>query len=315
VGVTTTRAGLRKCRAAAPGSRIVLVAPASGFDRHEFDQGVAELRRLGFAVEYEESVFERRHTVAGPAELRAAALRAAWAREDVAAIVSVRGGYGSVETLPLLSEGDVPTHPPAFVGYSDLTSLHTWLNLHVGVTSVYGAMLDRRIARGAAGYDLASFLRSLAAEPMGEVAPDGVTALVAGETTGPVFGGTITQLAASLGTPYAFMPPAGSVLLLEDVGERPYRIQRMLTQLRLAGVFARAAAVVLGQMVSCDEPGGALSVRDVCAEFFADFPGPVLFGFPVGHTTTPLVSVPLGVDTLVVTAGRPRVVFMESAAS
>ncbi|ODS56485.1 MAG: hypothetical protein ABS36_06710 [Acidobacteria bacterium SCN 69-37] len=305
---------MRKCRAAGPGSRVVLVAPASGFDRAEFDRGVAELQRLGFLVDYDETVFDRRATVAGSAVVRAAALKAAWARPDVDAIVAVRGGYGSVETLPLLSAADLPEHPPAFVGYSDLTSLHTWLTLGVGVTSVHGAMLDRRLACGPAGYDEASFLRSLGPEPLGELAPDGIEAIVPGEAAGPLFGGTITQLTASLGTPYAFMPPAGSVLLLEDVGERPYRLQRMLTQLRLAGVLARASAIVLGQMRACDEPGGALTAREVCAESLADFPGPVLFGFPTGHTTTPFVSVPLGVETRVIGTTRPRLVITDAAA-
>ena len=314
MGVARTKAGLRKCRPAAPGSRVVLVAPASGFDRAEFDRGVAELGRLGFIVEYADTVFDRRPTVAGPADVRAAALKAAWARADVDVIIAVRGGYGSVETLPLLSIADVPDRPPAFVGYSDLTAIHTWLNLHVGVTSVHGAMIDRRIARGHEAYDPDTFLRSLGPEPIGELAPDGLEVLRPGEAEGPLFGGTITQLAASLGTPYAFMPPAGSILFLEEVGERPYRLQRTLMQLRLAGVLARASAVVLGQMTSCDEPGGALTARDVFVDVFADFPGPVLFNFPSGHTTTPFVSLPFGVEARVVGAGRPRLILNEAAA-
>jgi muramoyltetrapeptide carboxypeptidase len=314
VGIARTKAGLRKCRAVRSGSRVALVAPASGFDRDEFDRGVAELRRLHLVPEYDDSVFARRPTVAGAPVVRAAALRAAWTREGIDAIIAVRGGYGSVETLPLLSTTDVPEHPAAFVGYSDLTSIHTWLNLHVGVTSVHGAMIDRRIARGHEAYDLDTFLGSLGPEPIGELAPDGLEVLRPGEADGPLFGGTLTQLAASLGTPYAFLPPAGSVLFIEDVGERPYRLQQRLMQLRLAGVLARASAVVLGQMTSCDEPGGALTARDVFAEFLADFPVPVLFGFPSGHTTTPFVSLPFGVDVRVVAAGRPRLVIEEAAA-
>src|SRR5690606_39890661 len=129
VGVARTKAGLRRFRAVRPGSRVALVAPASGFDRAEFDRGVEELRRPGLDPVYDDSVFERRATVAGAPAVRAAALAAAWAREDVDAIVSVRGGYGSVEILPILDRISVPDHPAGFVGYSDLTSLHTWLNL------------------------------------------------------------------------------------------------------------------------------------------------------------------------------------------
>lgn len=314
MGVARTKAGLRKCRAAGPGSRVVLVAPASGFSRHEFDRGVAELGRLGFIVDYTDTVFERRPTVAGPAAVRASALKDAWARADVDAVVAVRGGYGSVETLPLLAPTDVPAHPPAFVGYSDVTSLHAWLNLHVGVTTVHGPMIDGRLARGHEAYDLDTLLRSLGPEPMGELEPEGVDPLRTGEAVGTLLGGTITQLAASLGTPYAFMPPPGTVLFLEDVGERPYRLQRLLMQLRLGGVLARASAVIVGQMTGCDETGGAVTARQVIEEFFDDFPGPVLFGFPSGHTTTPFISLPFGVHARVISTGRPRLILDEAAA-
>ena len=314
MGVARTRAGLRKCRATQAPGRVVLVAPASSFDRAELDRGVAELRRLGLSPQVADSAFARVPMRAGDARVRARALAEAWADPEASAILAVRGGYGSVELLPLLAPSDVPDRPAMFVGYSDLTSLHVWLNLYVGVTSVHGAMVDGRLARGASAYDEASFRHSLSDTPMGELMPEGVEILRPGETDGPLFGGTLTQLAASLGTPYAFLPPPGSVLFLEDVSERPYRLHRMLTQLKLAGVLARAAAVVVGQMVSCDEPGGEVTARDVFAEVLADFPGPVLFGFPSGHTTEPLVSLPFGVHVRVVTAARPGLVITEAAA-
>jgi muramoyltetrapeptide carboxypeptidase len=293
---------------------VLLVAPASGFDREAFDRGIAELHRLGLVAEFGESVFLRRPTVAGAPAARADALKEAWRRDDVDAIVAVRGGYGSVEVLPLLVPSDVPDQPAAFVGYSDVTSVHTWLNLYAGVTSVHGAMIDGRLSRGHQAYDPDAFLRSLGTDPMGELAPEGLQVLRAGEASGVLLGGTLTQLAASLGTPYAFMPPEGAVLFLEDVGERPYRLQRLLMQLRLGGVLSRASAIVLGQMTGCDEPGGALTARSVLAEFFDDFPGPVLFGFPSGHTTTPLISLPFGVEARVVATGHPRLVLDEAAA-
>src|SRR5687767_15298629 len=100
-----------------------------------------------------------------------------------------------------------------------------------------------------------------------------------------LIGGTLTQITASLGTPFAFTPPAGCVLFLEDVAERPYRLDRMLTQLRLSGVIDRAAALVFGEMSRCDEPGGDPAARDVIRELTAGFAGPVLFGLPSGHTS------------------------------
>lgn len=315
MGVTKTKAGLRRSRAVRPGSRVAVVAPASSFDRGEFERGVAELERLGLIPVYDDTVFERgTPAVAGPPALRAAALTGAWAREDIDAIISVRGGYGSVETLPLLDATEMPERPATFIGYSDLTSLHVWLNLYVGVTSVHGAMLDRRLARGPAAYDEHSFLRSLAPEPLGVLAPEGVDVLQSGEAEGVLLGGTITQLAASLGTPFAFKPPVGSILFLDEVGERPYRLQRLLMQLRLAEVLSGAAAIIVGQLPECDEQGGRLTARSIIEEFFQGFSGPILYGFPSGHTTTPLVSLPFGVQARVVaTKDRARLAIEEAA--
>jgi muramoyltetrapeptide carboxypeptidase len=297
-----------------PGSRIALVAPASPFDRAEFDRGVAQLAALGFDVVFDEDVFAGGPIVAGAAAARASALMRACTRSDVDAVVAVRGGYGSAETLPHLDAAALRRSRTAFVGYSDLTAVHAFLNGHVRLTSVHGAMIVGRLAAGAEAYDVASWLGSLRATPLGELAPDGLNAIRPGEAIGPMFGGTLTQIAASLGTPYEFLAPPGHVLFLEDVGERPYRVRRSLTQLRQSGRLSGAAAVVFGQLPGCDEPGGTVTSRDVVAEFFADFPGPVLFGFPSGHTTTPCVSLPLGVDTRVVARGRPRLVVEEAAA-
>jgi len=310
-----TRAGLLKVRPLPPGARVALVAPASACDPAEFERGVAELRRLGFDPVYDDSVFARGPFSAGPASLRAEALRRAFARSEVGAIVAVRGGYGSVEILPLLAADPIRMARTAFVGYSDVTSLHTFLTCQVGVTSVHGVMVEGRLAGGTAAYDPDTCLRVLAPRPLGELAPEGVEVVRPGEASGPLFGGTLTQLLASCGTPFEFRPPAGHVLFLDEVGERPYRLHRMLTQLRLSGRLRDAAAVVVGQLPRCDEPGGGPTARDVIRERFADFPGPVLFGFPSGHTTTPLVSLPLGVDARVVASGRPRVVIEEAAAA
>ena len=128
-----------------------------------------------------------------------------------------------------------------------------------------------------------------------------------------LIGGTLTQLVASLGTPYAFDPPPGHVLFLDEVGERPFRIDRMLTQLRLSGILARASALVFGELPRCDEPGGNPAIRSIVADLVADFPGPVLFGLPSGHTTGPTLTLPFGVRARVVAGLRPILVIEEAA--
>jgi muramoyltetrapeptide carboxypeptidase len=138
-------------------------------------------------------------------------------------------------------------------------------------------------------------------------------ALRPGEASGVLLGGTLTQLVASLGTPFAFDPPPGHVLLVDEVGERPYRLDRMLTQLALAGILRRAGAIVVGELPGCDEPGGTPTARAAIADVLRDFPGPVLYGLPTGHATRPVLTVPLGVRARVVGAARPEFVIEESA--
>ena len=310
--MTSTRGGLTRFRPVGPGSTIALLAPASPFVRQDFDAGCRELERLGLKPLYDERVFEREDMVAGSARSRATQITDTLNRPDVAALLAVRGGYGSVETLPFLDAATWRAQRTACIGYRDITSLHTFLTCHAGLTSVHGPMIEGRLAKGPSAYDPDSFLAACGTTPMGELRPDGVEILKPGDATGPLYGGTLTQLVASLGTPYDFSPPDGCVLLLEDVAERPYRLRRMLTQLRLAGILRRAAAIVFGQLPKCDEPDRPGSGRAACADALQDFPGPVLFGFPTGHTVTPLISLQLGAECRVVDSA---LVFTESAAA
>jgi muramoyltetrapeptide carboxypeptidase len=271
---------------------------------------------LGFEPVYDESVFDRERYLAGSAETRATALRRAWRDPSIAGVISVRGGYGSAQVLPLLDCGEVRAAAKPFIGYSDLTSVLTFLTVGCGVVGFHGPMLAGRLSRGADGYDAATFLSALTRrDPMGELAPPGLDTIRAGEARGPLFGGTITQLLSSFGTPFAFAPPHGHVLFLEEVGERPYRLDRMLTQLAQSGILARASAVVVGELPNCTEPGGELTGRSVVADLLAEFPGPVLIGFPSGHTTGPAMTLPLGVSCRVIGGAAPRLVIEESAVS
>jgi muramoyltetrapeptide carboxypeptidase len=311
-----TSAGLTKFRPVRPGSRVALVAPASGFDRDEFDRGVAELKRLGLEPVYDEAIFDRGPFTAGRPRVRVMSLLRAFDEMDADAVIAVRGGYGSVELLPLLDVDRLRRSRTAFVGYSDVTSLHSFLGAVVGLASVHGAMVDGRLAQGPAAYDPTTFLRSLSTEPLGDQAYPGLETLQPGIAVGPLFGGTITQLLASFETPYAFHPPDGHVLFLDEVAERPYRLQRMLMQLKLSGRMEKASAIVFGQLPRCDEPGGKVSARDTVRDGVIGFRGPVLFGFPSGHTTTPLISLPFGVQTKVIASpDSPRLVIEEAAAS
>ena len=305
---------MRKPRVLREGDRIGLVAPASPFARDGVEAGVAELRALGFEAVVDDAIFERTGYVAGSAEVRAAAFQRAWADPSIAALIAMRGGFGSVQLLPILNCAPLVGAAKAFIGYSDNTSLLTWLTLQRGIVAFHGPMIEGRIAKGGAGYDRDSFRRCLCqAAPAGEFSTPGLTTLRPGEASGTLVGGTLTQLAGSLGTPFGFDPPGGSLFFFEDVNERPYKIERLLTQLKYAGIFQHAAGVIFGEMRGCSEIGGAITVQGVIADFMADFRGPVLFGFPSGHTTGPTFTLPLGVRTRIVADAQPRVIIEESA--
>ena len=303
-----------KPRALRRGDRVALVAPASGFARDEFDAGIRELSAIGFEPVFDERVFERSAYLAGPASTRASALRDAFLDPSIAALIAVRGGYGSVQILPLLDADEIRRHPKIFIGYSDNTSLLTWFTQTCGLVAFHGPMIEGRFARGAAGYDRDTFERCVCSpEPPGAITHPNLESLRGGDATGMLVGGTLTQLAASLGTPYAFDPPAGCILFLDEVAERPYRIDRMLTQLRLSGLLNRASAVVFGELPRCDEPGGSLGIRSVIGDVMADFRGPVLYGLPSGHTSGATLTLPFGVAARVVTGMQPAVIVEEAA--
>ena len=306
---------MRKPRALRDGDRVAIVAPASPFDRTRFERGIGELRDLGLDPVFDERVFERQAYVAGSARTRAEGFRAAWRDPSVAALVAARGGYGSAQLLPLLDAVELRRQPKALLGCSDLTALLTFLTIQCGVVGFHGPMVVS-LADGRRGYDRSSLLGHLSRPlPFGALGDeDGVEVLQRGRARGCLLGGTLTQLVASFGTPFPFDPPPGFVLLLDDVGERPYRIDRMLTQLRQSGVLSRAAAVVCAEFPDCTEPGADLDARAVLAGFCADVEGPVLFGVPTGHTATrPMVTLPLGVEVAVDAGAAGRLIVEEAA--
>lgn len=304
---------MRKPRALRSGDRIAVVAPASPFPREEFERGLAEIRRHGFEPVFDDRVFAVRQYLAGDAGLRATAFLDAWRDPGVAAVMAARGGFGSAQLLPFVAQALHELPPKVFVGSSDLTAVLSWLTTGCGTVALHGPMVAGQISRGAAGYDDASWTAALTtAVPLGVVS-DRLEVLAPGEAEGILVGGNLTQLAASLGTPWAFDPPDGCVLFLEDVNERPYRVDRLLTQLRHAGLIGRARALVFGEMPGCDERDGSVRAWDAVRACVAGFTGPVVVGLPAGHTAGPSLTLPLGVRARVAAGGRGLLSIEESS--
>jgi muramoyltetrapeptide carboxypeptidase len=311
---SVAQAGLKRPPALRPGDRLAVVAPASPCAEDAVRRGILELESQGFEVVADRRIFaQAAGYLAGEPELRAGHLQEAFADPTIQGIVCVRGGYGSAQILPLLDAEAIAATPKVFLGYSDVTALHAFLQQRCGLVSFHGPMLEGRFA-DRTRYDRDSFVRAVSvAAPMGALVPPGLEIWREGEASGVLVGGTITQLAASLGTPWAFDPPPGCVLFFDEVNERPYRLDRLLTQLVQAGLIGRASAIVVNELPGCDEPGGLVRGADAVRRVLAGFPGPIVAGFPSGHTPGATVTLPFGVRATVVARGRAALVIEEPA--
>jgi muramoyltetrapeptide carboxypeptidase len=269
-----------------PGALLGVCAPCGPVAPEPLQQGVAELQRLGFAVRLAPHVLDRTGFTAGAAADRLGDLHALLADDEVAGIVCARGGAGAIHLLPGLRRELLRGRSKVLLGASDVTALHAaWLE--AGVTVLHGPLVAGDLANG--NYDPASLLGALAGEPVDLPASD---VLREGQAEGVLLGGCLSLLAALCGTPWALRPGDDTVLLLEDVNEPPYRLDRMLRQLRLAGAFERVRGVVIGEMKGC---GPEATVKDTFLEALAGLDLPVAFGLPAGHTVKPHVTLPLGV--------------------
>jgi muramoyltetrapeptide carboxypeptidase len=260
---------------------IGVVAPGGAVAPEALERGLGVLRGWGFRVRTGEHVLARRRYLAGEPAARARDLEEMFRDPDVAAIVCARGGYGTAQILPLLDPAVLAANPTLVCGYSDVSPLLGFLVERCDMTALHGPMVASDLAR-TLGARSGARLRAHHGdpttpwrEPVGEV-------LAPGRAAGRLVGGCLSSLVALLGTPYA-VETASRVLFLEDVAERPYRIDRMLTQLRLAGKLDDVAAVVLGSFADCHGRDEHDVVGAVFRDVFAGVPYPVVAGFPSGH--------------------------------
>lgn len=306
------RPKLLKPRPLRSGDVIRVIAPASPFERADLESGLDFLRGWGFEPRHRDDIFDRRGYFAGTPARRAAEIHEAFADPDCAAVIAVRGGYGLTTVAPLLDPTALAASPKVVVGCSDLTVLLNLLVQQVGMTAIHGPMVGA-LGRGDDPLG-AERLRALltvsgkAAELRSAIDDAHAFCLSPGVGTGRGVGGSLSLLAATCGTPWQ-VDTRGAVLFLEDVAERPYRIDRLLTQLAQAGLFDGVAAVVLGDMVGCDEADGSVGWRHAAERIFRKVAVPVLAGVPYGHGV-PNLAVPLGVDVQV-DAGAGVVRFRE----
>jgi muramoyltetrapeptide carboxypeptidase len=275
-----------------PGDTLAVITPATPFDKSLIDAGVGWLENQGFRVKVDPEAYEKTRYTSGSAELRAGVVMRALNDPEVQGVIGARGGYGSVHLLPFLDLAGFAEHPKRVVGCSDLTSLLHFILQETGVVTYHGPMVAAALGRGPSEETAKDFLATLAGEPSPARERD-LEVLVAGQAEGPLSGGCISLLAASLATPYEFQSD-GCVLFLEDIKEHPYKIDRMLTQLLLAGKFDNVPGIVFGQMEGCEAPADAgYRLQDVLHDLLRPLGIPLYYGFPSGHAE-PNLTLPLG---------------------
>ena len=297
---------------------VGIVAPASNVRLTELESGCEGLRRAGYKPFYFDSILEQDLYFAGSVQRRARELQDMFVREDVRAIVCARGGYGSNYLLEALDWETIKANPKILVGYSDLTTLLTYLSDALGFVTFHGPMVAKDWAREE-GVDLLSWQAVLAGASTWEPdldAGSGATGLVEGSGEGILYGGCLSILVASLGTPYEILTE-GTILFLEDVAAKPYQIDRMLMQLKLAGKLNGVRGIVFGEMRDCVQiTNQGYTLEEVVLRIVGDLGVPVAYGVRSGHVTAQNITLPIGVRAkLKVRDGRVSLKFLEAAVS
>ena len=281
------------------GDAVAIVAPASNLKADYLARGVAELERLGFRARYEPGILDKARYTAGDDRRRAAELTRAFADPEIKAVWAARGGYGSMRLFNMLDEDLIGRSPKIFIGYSDMTALSLYFYRRFGWVTFHGPMAAKDLAGGEEHYDRETLIKAISvASPPGEIRSNKTEMLhrgAGGRVTGRLLGGCLSLITAMMGAPDE-LDTRGSILFLEDTATRPYAIDRMLQQLKLAGKFEEVRGVVFGEMTDCVQHADqGYRIQDVLAECTADLNIPVMFGLPSGHSPSGNLTLPLGV--------------------
>jgi muramoyltetrapeptide carboxypeptidase len=278
------------------GDRVGIVAPASNIKRELLEAGCEGLRRLGYKPFHFDSILEQDLYFAGSVARRSRELEEMFVREDVRAIICARGGYGANYLLPALDLNKIAAHPKIFVGYSDNTSLLTHFADTAGFVTFHGPMVTKDFARED-GIDISSW--TAAVSGLSEWCLDlgtgsRVKPLVEGAAEGRLYGGCLSMLTASLGTPYE-VRTEDTILFIEDIAAKPYQIDRMLMQLSLAGKLAGVCGIVFGEMLECIQTNDqGYTLEEVVLRVVGELGVPVAYGLRSGHVSGRNITLPIG---------------------
>jgi muramoyltetrapeptide carboxypeptidase len=288
-----------------PGDRVSVVAPSGPVPAERLEAGLSVLRGWGLEPVVAPHVLDRHPSgyLAGTDRARADDLQDAWCDPGTAAVLCARGGYGAQRMVDLLDWDEMRAAPPkAFVGYSDITALHEAFATRLGLATLHGPMTaaETFLTDGPTQQGLHTAL--FEPEKALELRPPGARTLVPGRAEGVTLGGCVSLLAADLGTPYARPSAAGGILAIEDVGEEPYRLDRVLTQLLRSGWLDGVCGIVLGSWQDC---GPSEEVRALFLDRLGGLGVPIVEEFGFGHCPS-TITVPLGVPAVLDAPADPQ---------
>ena len=297
------------------GDTVGIVAPAGPVKRADFDAGVARLRSLGFNPVFSQGIFDRELYFAGAVRRRVDELQEMFRAPEVKAIICARGGYGTNHLLPHLNLDLIAHNPKIFCGYSDVTTLATYFNRVTGMVGFHGPMVSKDFNRPD-GVHLASFANATTGQQRWSITNSDCPALESiseGVTEGKLLGGCLSLLVASLGTPYD-VHTHDTILFLEDLGEWPYRVDRMLMHLKYAGKLAKVRGIVFGEMLGCaPEAGAGYTLQQVIARTLGDLKIPIAFGLRSGHVSAGNITLPIGVRARLSVSDQVTLDILEAA--
>jgi muramoyltetrapeptide carboxypeptidase len=298
------------------GDTVGIVAPASPIQRNLLDAGCLALFRMGYKPFFLDSIFDQDLYFAGTTKRRARELEEMFRRPEVKAIVCARGGYGCNYLLEELDLNVVRDNPKIFVGYSDATTLLTWFTDSAKMVTFHGPMITRDFVGAADLLHVASWKSSLEGKSQWEIAAlpgSGIEPIVAGEAEGTLYGGCLSMLAASLGTAYAVRTD-DTILFIEDIGAKPFQVDRMLMQLKVAGKFAGVRGLIFGEMLNCvQQHDQGYKLQEVVKRIVGDLGVPVAYGLRSGHVSKQNITLPIGVRARLHVAESVRLSILEPA--
>ena len=291
-----------------PGDLIGIAASASPFDVEEFKHGVDHLEKMGFKIFHRSDIFEKKSYLAGSDARRAEELLELLKNPEIKAVFFARGGYGLMRILSTI-DGDILKIPPKIVmGYSDITALLVYLYQKYGWVTFYGPVVAKDLSVNMHEMTLKYLQDAVTGtKALGPFVFDEVTSNGKGSAEGILVGGCLSLVRSLLATPYE-LSMDDKIVFLEDINEKPYAVDRMLTQLVLAGRLKKVKGIIFGNFVN---GGDATHFQETALDVLRDFKGPILFNFPAGHG--PLkVTLPLGIKARISAEGK-KLEYLESA--